>query len=103
MYGPLLEAKAKIYEYQPSKIHTKSLVVDGMWAVVGSTNFDSRSFGINDEVNLAVLDREFAARIEQDFQKDKSESREITLEQWKNRSYAEQAHEMLGRLLERQQ
>lgn len=103
LYGPLLEAGAKIYEYQASMIHTKSLVIDGVWGVVGSTNFDSRSFGINDEVNLAVLDRDFAARLEQDFFADVSQSREITLEQWKRRPHIERAHEWVGSLLERQQ
>jgi cardiolipin synthase len=103
LYGPILEAGAKIYEYQPSMIHTKSLVIDGMWGVVGSTNFDSRSFGINDEANLAVLDQGFAKRLEQDFWKDMSQSREITYEQWRNRPYFERAHEWVGSLLERQQ
>lgn len=103
LYGPLLEAGARIYEYGPSMIHAKSLVIDGLWGVVGSTNFDSRSFGINDEVNLAVLDRAFAGRLEQDFFKDVENSKEITLEQWKNRPMAERAHEWFGALLQRQQ
>jgi cardiolipin synthase A/B len=103
LYGPLLEAGAKIYEYQTSMIHTKSLVIDGVWGIVGSTNFDSRSFGINDEVNLGVLDQAFAKRLEQDFWNDVSQSREITYEQWRNRPYFERAHEWVGSLLERQQ
>jgi cardiolipin synthase len=103
LYGPLLEAGAKIYEYQPAMIHTKSLVIDGLWGIVGSTNFDSRSFGINDEVNLAVLDPAFAKRLEQDFMNDVSQSREITFEQWKKRPHIERAHEWVGSLLERQQ
>ena len=61
LFGELLRAGAKIYEYQPAMIHTKALLVDGMWSVVGSTNFDHRSFGINDEVNLAVSDPAIAA------------------------------------------
>ena len=68
LYGDLLKHGAQIYEYQPSMIHTKSLVVDGVWSVVGSTNFDPRSFGMNDEINLAAQDEELAARLEQDFQ-----------------------------------
>ena len=66
----MLEAGAKIYEYEPSMIHAKILIIDGVWSVVGSTNFDSRSFGINDEVNMAVLDPMLAARLTQDFWKD---------------------------------
>jgi cardiolipin synthase len=103
LYGPILEAGAKIYEYQPAMNHTKSLVIDGMWGIVGSTNFDSRSFGINDEVNLAVLDKGFAKRLEDDFWKDVSQSREITYEQWRRRPHIERAHEWVGSLLERQQ
>ena len=58
LYGPLLKAGAKIFEYEPTMIHAKVLVIDAMWSVVGSTNFDHRSFGINDEVNLAVVRRD---------------------------------------------
>ena len=61
-YGELLKAGAEIYEYQPSMIHVKTMVVDGIWSVVGSTNFDNRSFGLNDEVNLAIRDRDMAVR-----------------------------------------
>ena len=93
----------KIYEYQPSMIHAKILIIDGVWSVVGSTNFDSRSFAINDEVNLAVLDPTLAARLTRDFQKDLSESKEITFEQWKHRPHIERANEWFFSLLERQQ
>ncbi len=74
----LLEAGAEIFEYQPAMIHAKLMTVDGEWSVVGSTNFDHRSFGLNDEVNLAVLDREVAAGIERDFEEDLRESRKLT-------------------------
>ena len=84
-------------------IHTKSLIVDGMWGIVGSTNLDSRSFTLNDEVNLAVLDPAFAKRLEQDFFNDVSQSREITYEEWRNRPHSERAQEWFGALFERQQ
>jgi cardiolipin synthase len=103
LYGDLLQAGAKIFEYTPTMIHTKSLVVDGLWGVVGSTNFDSRSFAINDEVNLAVMDPAFAARLDADFINDRTNSKEITYEQWKNRPHIERAHELFGQILERQQ
>jgi cardiolipin synthase len=103
LYGELLRHGAQIYEYRPSMIHTKSLVVDGVWSVVGSTNFDSRSFGINDEVNLAALDEGLAARIEQDFQRDLAASRRITYKEWRKRPIIERAHECLGWILERQE
>ena len=64
-------------------IHAKVLCVDGLWAVVGSTNFDNRSFGINDEVNLAVSDSAFAERLERDMSADLAESRSISLDEWR--------------------
>ncbi|HYP07312.1 MAG TPA: phospholipase D-like domain-containing protein [Bryobacteraceae bacterium] len=103
LYGDVLEAGAKIYEYQPAMIHAKILIIDGVWSVVGSTNFDSRSFAINDEVNLAVLDPALAARLNEDFQRDVSESKQITFEQWKRRPHFERANEWFFSLLERQQ
>ena len=103
LYGDLLKNGAQIYEYQPSMIHTKSLVVDGVWSVVGSTNFDSRSFGLNDEVNMAALDEELAARMEHDFQADLATSRRVTYREWRRRSPFERVHEWLGWILERQE
>lgn len=103
LYGDLLEAGAKIYEYKPTMIHTKSMVIDGVWSIVGSTNFDNRSFGLNDEVNLAAFDPELAARLTKDFARDRSESVAVTYDVWRRRSLFERAHEQLGRLLERQQ
>src|SRR5581483_459139 len=75
-YGPLLHAGARIFEYQPAMIHAKILIIDGVWSVVGSTNFDNRSFGLNDEVNLASCDAKFSARLEEDFVRDLADSRE---------------------------
>jgi cardiolipin synthase len=75
----LLQAGAEIYEYEPSMIHAKLMTVDGMWNVVGSTNFDHRSFALNDEVNLAVLDRELAATIETDLFEDLEQSTRLSL------------------------
>jgi len=102
-YGPLLRAGAEVFEYQPSMIHAKVLVVDGLWAVVGSTNFDNRSFGINDEVNLAVRDANFAARLETDMDHDLTESRRVSLMDWTHRPSTERATELLGWIFERQQ
>jgi len=101
-YGRLLEAGATIHEYQPAMIHAKVFLVDGLWAVVGSTNFDNRSFGLNDEVNLAVLEPRFAARLERDFEADLAKARAITLEEWRRRPYAERLLALGARVLERQ-
>jgi cardiolipin synthase len=103
LFGNLLEAGAKIYEYQPSMIHVKLLIVDGLWSVVGSTNFDNRSFGLNDEVNLAVLDPGTAERLRLDFAADTDNSRELTLVEWRKRPILQKLTERLGSALERQQ
>jgi cardiolipin synthase len=103
LYGDLLEAGAQIYEYQPTMIHAKTLVIDGKWSVVGTTNFDNRSFGLNDEVNLAAFDEELSARIAEDFQRDVAESKLITYEQWRRRSVFDRTYEFFGWLFERQQ
>jgi len=84
-------------------IHAKILLIDGLWAVVGSTNMDHRSFGLNDEVNLAVRDRGFTARVERDFARDVAESRAISYEEWRHRPLHERAPEVLGWVLQRQQ
>jgi cardiolipin synthase len=103
LYGPLLQAGAHIYEYEPSMMHTKAVVVDGLWSVIGSTNFDSRSFGINDEVNVAALDTALAERLEADFLADLKVSRRITYDEWRNRPFLERANEWVGWLIERQE
>ena len=103
LYGDLLRAGAQIYEYQPTMIHAKTLVVDGLWSVVGTTNFDNRSFGLNDEVNLVVRDEELAARIAADFQRDLVAARAFSLRDWQRRSVFARAYELFGWLLERQQ
>lgn len=102
-YGKLLKAGANVYEYEPSMIHAKIAIFDGAWSVVGSTNLDNRSFGINDEVNLAVLDPEIASRLTRDFEQDAGESRKVTLEQWKARPLSERLMEMVGWIFEREQ
>jgi cardiolipin synthase len=103
LFGPLLEAGAQIFEYLPAMLHAKVMIVDDVWSVVGSTNLDNRSFGLNDEVNLAAFDDQLAARLQEDFARDLANSLEITYEEWKRRSLFERAHEWLGWVLERQQ
>ena len=103
LYGDLLRAGAEIYEFKPSMIHTKSLVIDGKWSVVGSTNFDHRSFSINDEVNLVSNAPALAERLREDFARDVSVSRQVSYESWKNRPIFEKVYEGFGRILERQQ
>lgn len=103
LFGDLLEAGAKIYEYETTMIHAKTLMIDGLWSVVGTTNFDNRSFGLNDEINLAARDEELTARLVEDFAADLEQSTEVSYEKWRRRSIFERAHEWLGWVLERQQ
>jgi cardiolipin synthase len=101
-YGELLKAGAEIHEYQPAMIHVKTMVIDGIWSVVGSTNFDNRSFGLNDEVNVAVRDKGMAARLEEDFHRDLQNCEQITYEHWSNRSLRERLLEPFFQLFDRQ-
>jgi cardiolipin synthase len=102
-YGDLLKAGAEIYEYQPAMIHAKIMIVDDLWCVVGSTNMDHRSFGWNDEVNLAVMDPALAAKLNANFAEDLANSHRETLEAWESRSFAERAMEWLGWIIAREQ
>ena len=77
-WEPLLEAGVAIYEYQPTMYHTKVMVIDGMLTSVGSTNFDNRSFRLNDEANLNILDEGLAASQVQQFEADKQRSKQLT-------------------------
>jgi cardiolipin synthase len=98
-WGAILKAGAELHEYQPTMFHCKVLVVDGLWTSVGSTNFDSRSFRLNDEANLNVHDREFAQRQLADFENDLKGARRITYEEWAGRPLTEKAWEHLLGLL----
>lgn len=101
-WGGMLRAGVEIYEYQPTMYHVKSMVVDGLWTSVGSTNFDSRSFSTNDEANLNVYDAGFAADQEAIFARDLKQSRRVTLEEWQNRPWKEKALEAAMGLLSSQ-
>jgi cardiolipin synthase len=95
-YGRLLKAGVKIYEYQPSFMHAKTMVADGIWGTIGSTNFDNRSFNLNDEFNLNFHSREVAQRLEEVFLKDLEQSRSISYEEWEKRPYRERFVGWLG-------
>ena len=103
LYGPMLKAGARIHEYQPSMIHAKIMLIDGLWSVVGSTNLDHRSFGINDEVNMAVRGAALNARLEQDFDRDVKQSRELSYDEWRRRPFTERIVEFFGWFIQQQQ
>jgi cardiolipin synthase len=93
LWGDLLEAGVEMYEYQPTMYHCKVMIVDGLMTSVGSTNFDVRSFSLNDEANLNIYDAAFAARQTRVFQADLARSRRITFDAWKTRPLTDKLHE----------
>ena len=96
-WGRLLEAGVEIHVYQPTMLHTKLLVIDNELVSVGSTNFDPRSFRLNDEANLNVYDQEFASSMTEVFEKDLKDATRYTLEMWKRRPLGEKIAEKLLR------
>jgi cardiolipin synthase len=102
-YNELLRAGVRIYEYRAGMIHAKVLNVDDLWAVLGTTNFDNRSFEHNDEVNVAIRDAGTAARLAEDFAGDLTRCEEVTLETWRRRPWLEKVIEPFAWILERQQ
>ena len=101
-WGRLLAAGAEIYEYQPTMFHCKVMIVDDLWVSVGSTNFDNRSFAVNDEANLNVYDAAFAQRQSAVFSEDLKRSRRISLEDWENRPWREKLVEHASAILSSQ-
>lgn len=101
-WGPLLEAGAEISEYQPTMFHCKVFTVDGLLVSVGSTNFDNRSFRLNDEANLNIYDEAFAAGQTAQFEADLRLSKRLTYEAWKDRPLREKAMEHVAALLSSQ-
>jgi cardiolipin synthase len=99
LWGELLQAGAEIYEYQPTMYHCKVMIVDGFLTSVGSTNFDDRSFRLNDEANLNIYDAAFAARQTETFEDDLAHSRRVTYAAWQNRPWTEKALERLASVL----
>ena len=93
-YGQMLLGGVEIFEYMPALLHSKTMVVDGVWATVGSTNFDNRSFALNEELNLTLYDRPLARQLEQTFAEDLKHARKITYEEWDNRSFKEKFFEL---------
>jgi len=98
-WGDLLKSGAEIHEYQPTMFHCKVLVADGMLVSVGSTNFDARSFHLNDEASLNIYDEAFAARQIEVFERDLESSKRITYGQWRDRPLAEKMRDRVSALI----
>jgi cardiolipin synthase len=94
--GKLLQAGVEVYECGAALLHAKTMVVDGRWATVGSTNLDQRSFSLNDEINLVVYDEPVAQKLERIFHDVLSRSKQVTYEQWRSRSIVSRFLEYLS-------
>jgi cardiolipin synthase A/B len=95
-FGDLLAAGVEIYEYTPALLHAKTMVIDGVWATIGSTNLDNLSFAFNDELNLYFYDRGVAQQLERIFMDDVQVSRRVTYEAWKDRGLGARLLEVLA-------
>jgi cardiolipin synthase len=103
MYGSLLKAGVRVFEYTPGMTHVKTLLVDDLWSVIGTTNVDNRSFEHNDEVNVAIRDEGVTARLSADYECDLTNSNEVTFEEWQRRPVWEKLVGTVAWILERQQ
>jgi cardiolipin synthase A/B len=101
-YDELLDAGARIFEYQPTMLHAKSMVVDGAWSSVGTVNFDNRSFQLHDEVTLCVWDEHFATLLTEQFEHDLEVCDQLDHERWSNRGPGARLAEAATRLVRRE-
>ena len=101
-YAALLEAGISIYEYQPTMLHAKTLVIDGRWCSIGSANFDNRSFALNDEATLCVQSTRVADQLADAFENDREQSERIDESSWSWRSPHHRVAEAGARLLRRE-
>jgi cardiolipin synthase len=98
-YQPVLESGARIWEFTGPMLHSKTAVVDGVWATVGSSNLDYRSFIHNDEANAIIIGHEFGAKMEAMYRDDLAKAREITRKAWEQRSWSERFNQRMAVML----
>src|SRR5688572_12274683 len=94
-YGTLLKGGVKLFDYEKTLLHQKVMVIDGLWAFVGSTNFDDRSFEINDEVSLVVHDERIARELEETFEKDLKHAKAVDLDEWEKRPVSHKLQDLM--------
>ena len=95
-FGRMLQAGVEIYEYSAALLHAKTMVIDGVWATVGSTNLDNRSLALDEELNVIMYNRGVAGQMEQVFLEDLRHSKQVTYEGWKKRGFASRVLEVLA-------
>jgi cardiolipin synthase len=99
LYGQLMDAGVEIYEFQPTMLHQKTMVVDDAWATVGTTNFDNRSFALSEETNICFHDRTLIRQLQEIFRADLVQCRRIQMEEWRRRGLWQQLNEQLASLI----
>ena len=97
-YSKLMKTGVRVYEYQPTMLHAKTLVADGTWATIGSTNFDNRSFALNDEANISFYDHPLAKKLEEQFLFDLEKSKEFQPRRWDRRAIWQKIVEKVSNL-----
>jgi cardiolipin synthase A/B len=102
LFGPLLRAGIEILEYNRAMLHHKTMVVDALWATVGTTNFDNRSFAHNEESNVCCCERSFAGALHEMFEADTAGCDRVELEAWKRRGVWQRTQEVFAAFLEEQ-
>jgi cardiolipin synthase len=96
LYQTLLEAGVRLYEFEPTLPHQKIVIVDGIWSLVGSTNFDARSLALNEEVGVGILDKDVASELKAAFKTDLKRSSELQLERWRQRPLLSRGYSWLA-------
>ena len=102
LYGRLLQAGVEIFEFLPSMLHQKTVLVDDAWGSVGTANFDNRSFALNDETSVCFHDRDLVSQLHEIFLADLERCKKVSLRQWKKRGFWQRAGEQFASLMEDQ-
>ena len=102
LYGVLLQRGIHLYEYNHTMLHQKTMVVDGRWATIGTANFDSRSFALNEESNVSFTDRTLVGELQRTFEADLAVSERITLAAWQRRGVWARAQELVASVFQEQ-
>jgi cardiolipin synthase A/B len=89
-FDALLASGVRIFEYQTTLLHQKVMTIDGMWSAIGSTNFDDRSFEINDEITVGICDERIARQLEEIFERDLAHAHRMRLADWRRRPWHRQ-------------
>lgn len=102
LYGKLIQAGVEILEYQPTMLHQKTMIVDGIWATVGTTNFDHRSLRFNEECNVCFFDPDLVDELHRVFEDDLMHCKRVTLDEWRQRGLLQRVSERVASLLQDQ-